>query len=214
VEAEVDRCVECGYCEPVCPSRDLTTTPRQRIVLRREMRAAAQAGDLALLHDLEEDYEYDAVETCAVDGMCRTACPVDINTGDLTKRLRAEAAGPVASHGWSVAARHWEASTRAASAALTVARTLPNPVVLVPNGFARRVGDEDVVPLWSSELPGGGVPRPQGRAPAAPKSGERGSSAREVVYFSACVSTMFGASDASAGVRGAFIALCRRAGSH
>ncbi|MEO7058481.1 MAG: FAD-linked oxidase C-terminal domain-containing protein, partial [Lapillicoccus sp.] len=31
VEVEVDRCVECGYCEPVCPSRDLTTTPRQRI---------------------------------------------------------------------------------------------------------------------------------------------------------------------------------------
>ncbi|MDQ1530829.1 MAG: D-lactate dehydrogenase, partial [Microbacteriaceae bacterium] len=33
VEPEVDRCVECGYCEPVCPSRDLTTTPRERIVL-------------------------------------------------------------------------------------------------------------------------------------------------------------------------------------
>ena len=41
VEAEVDRCVECGYCEPVCPSKDLTTTPRQRIVLRREMQRAA-----------------------------------------------------------------------------------------------------------------------------------------------------------------------------
>jgi D-lactate dehydrogenase len=53
VEEEVDRCVECGYCEPVCPSRDLTTTPRQRIVLRREMQAAAAAGDLALLHELE-----------------------------------------------------------------------------------------------------------------------------------------------------------------
>ncbi|HWC08476.1 MAG TPA: FAD-binding and (Fe-S)-binding domain-containing protein, partial [Solirubrobacterales bacterium] len=30
-------CVECGFCEPGCPSRNLTTTPRQRIVLRREM---------------------------------------------------------------------------------------------------------------------------------------------------------------------------------
>jgi D-lactate dehydrogenase len=27
VQEEVDRCVECGYCEPVCPSRDLTLTP-------------------------------------------------------------------------------------------------------------------------------------------------------------------------------------------
>ncbi|MEL4080690.1 MULTISPECIES: FAD-linked oxidase C-terminal domain-containing protein [Arthrobacter] len=30
VEEEVDRCVECGYCEPVCPSRTLTLTPRRR----------------------------------------------------------------------------------------------------------------------------------------------------------------------------------------
>ena len=37
VDVEVDKCVECGYCEPVCPSRDLSTTPRQRIVLRRDL---------------------------------------------------------------------------------------------------------------------------------------------------------------------------------
>jgi D-lactate dehydrogenase len=169
VEEEVDRCVECGYCEPVCPSRDLTTTPRQRIVLRREMQAAAAAGDLALLHELEDDYEYDAVETCAVDGMCQTACPVDINTGDLTKRLRAEAVGPMASRGWRLAAGHWGATTRVASAALTMARVLPDPVVLVPNALVRRAGDDDVVPLWSPELPGGGRQRPEGRAPWAPR---------------------------------------------
>ena len=39
VEEEVDRCVECGFCEPVCPSRALTMTPRQRIVARREIAA-------------------------------------------------------------------------------------------------------------------------------------------------------------------------------
>ena len=37
IEEVADTCVECGFCEPVCPSRHLTTTPRQRIVLRREM---------------------------------------------------------------------------------------------------------------------------------------------------------------------------------
>ena len=37
IEEVADTCVECGFCEPVCPSRLLTTTPRQRIALRREM---------------------------------------------------------------------------------------------------------------------------------------------------------------------------------
>ena len=40
------------------------------------------------------DYGYDVVDTCAVDGMCETACPVHINTGDLVKRLRRERQGP------------------------------------------------------------------------------------------------------------------------
>ena len=121
VEPEVDRCVECGYCEPVCPSRDLTTTPRQRIVLRREMAAAQAAGDDALLATLREEYEYDAVDTCAVDGMCATACPVLINTGDLTKRLRAEATSAPARAVWSGAAKAWGPVTTVMGRALDVA---------------------------------------------------------------------------------------------
>ena len=91
VESEVDRCVECGFCEPVCPSRDVTLTPRQRIVLRREIEQARERGDVALVAELTEQYDYDGVQTCAVDGMCGIACPVDINTGDLVRRLWREA---------------------------------------------------------------------------------------------------------------------------
>ena len=52
VEEEVDRCVECGYCEPVCPSRDLTLTPRQRIVVRRAIATAESEGDHKLADEL------------------------------------------------------------------------------------------------------------------------------------------------------------------
>ena len=33
----VDRCIECGFCESNCPSRDITLTPRQRITTFREI---------------------------------------------------------------------------------------------------------------------------------------------------------------------------------
>src|ERR1700676_1374901 len=35
--SDANHCIECGFCEPVCPSRNITMTPRQRIVVRREM---------------------------------------------------------------------------------------------------------------------------------------------------------------------------------
>ncbi len=92
VEEEVDACIECGFCEPRCPSRELTTTPRQRIVLRREMARLAAGGAPAgaSLDDLEREWPWLALDTCAVDGLCATSCPVGIDTGQLTKRHRKE----------------------------------------------------------------------------------------------------------------------------
>jgi D-lactate dehydrogenase len=92
VEEEVDRCIECGFCEPRCPSRELTLTPRQRIVMRREMARLGADGEPAgaTLDELEADWPYLALDTCAVDGLCATSCPVGIDTGMLTKRHRRE----------------------------------------------------------------------------------------------------------------------------
>jgi D-lactate dehydrogenase len=91
IETEVDKCIECGLCEHQCPSRRLTLTPRQRIVIRREItRQTKAANDAQLLDSLIEDFNYYGLETCAVDGLCATACPVGINTGDLTKHLRTD----------------------------------------------------------------------------------------------------------------------------
>ena len=90
IEEEVDKCIECGLCEPQCPSRRLTLTPRQRIVIRREIARLKESGnDAPMLTSLLDDFNYYGLETCAVDGLCATACPVGINTGDLTKHLRA-----------------------------------------------------------------------------------------------------------------------------
>ncbi|MFM9095769.1 MAG: FAD-binding and (Fe-S)-binding domain-containing protein, partial [Actinomycetes bacterium] len=90
IDQEVDKCVECGYCETVCPIKDVTLTPRQRITLRRAEVEALKNNDQETLVAIKENYNYQAIDTCAVDGMCQTACPVHINTGDLVKRLRSE----------------------------------------------------------------------------------------------------------------------------
>ncbi len=111
VDASADRCVECGYCEPVCPSRELTLTPRQRIVLRREIRAAELAGDAVAAAELERGYGYAGEQTCAVDGMCSTACPLAIDTGALVKSLRRDHLPRTASAAWTAAARRWGATT-------------------------------------------------------------------------------------------------------
>jgi D-lactate dehydrogenase len=207
VAEEVDRCVSCGYCEPVCPSKDITLTPRQRIVTLRAIESARLAGDTALVRELEKDYEYESVDTCAVDGMCQTACPVDINTGSLVKKLRKDDAGPLANGAWNAAARHWEGVTRGASLALTVVDKLPAAAISPPNKAARAVLGKDTVPLYSAELPGGGSvrkrPTPTGEVDA--------------VYFPACVGTMFGPAGAGSDARGrgvqySFEQLCDRAG--
>lgn len=79
VDPLIDRCIECGFCEKVCPSRKLTLTPRQRIVAFRDMQ---RLGKTFL------DFEYRAIETCAATGLCKVSCPVGINTGDMIRKQR------------------------------------------------------------------------------------------------------------------------------
>ncbi|MCE0485246.1 FAD-binding and (Fe-S)-binding domain-containing protein [Ornithinimicrobium sediminis] len=205
VEEEVDRCVECGFCEPVCPSRDLTLTPRQRIVLRREMVGARSRGDLALAEELERDYVYAGEQTCAVDGMCVTACPVLINTGDLVRRLRRESAPAPARALWSAAARGWGGAALLGSAGLSIARILPSAVPTALTAAGRRVVGADTVPLYDAGLPAGGGRRIARRADDA-----------QAVVFGACVGQMFGPEGgAGSGAQGsgpALLELCDRAG--
>ncbi|WP_350348941.1 FAD-binding and (Fe-S)-binding domain-containing protein [Agromyces sp. G08B096] len=214
VEAEVDRCVECGYCEPVCPSRDLTLTPRQRIVVRRSRALAEAAGDARLVAELDQAYEYDGVQTCAVDGMCQTACPVRINTGDLVKRLRAEGRSALEQRTWATAARHWGAVTGAAGVALDVAAAVPTPLVQLPNRAARAVLGSDTVPLYTGDLPAGG--RARSRVAHAERTSGAGASrpsAPVAVFLPSCQGAMFAPGDPSGpGVQAALERLAGLAG--
>lgn len=199
IEQEVDNCIECGYCESGCPSRDLTLTPRQRIVLRREI--SARRDDHDLLKQVAESYEYEAVETCAVDGMCAVACPLDIDTGVLVRRQRAEEVGAVEKAAWLQAARTWALATRLGSAALTLAKSAP-PLADAASGVGRRALGADTIARYDPRLPrGAGIRR-------RPRRRERGGTG-VAAYFPSCLQTMLAGS--GEGVFGAFRELCLRA---
>jgi D-lactate dehydrogenase len=161
----VDRCTECGFCEPRCPSRALTLTPRQRITVRREISRAAAAGEGARAARLEDAYAYLGDDTCAADGLCATACPVGIDTGKMTKARRAEARSGVARAAAAVAGHEFGLTMAAARAGLSAMRLRPGLPVL-----------KEALPR-PTKGPWRDVVRGRDRA---------------VVYFPACVARMMG----------------------
>jgi D-lactate dehydrogenase len=186
IEDEVDQCIECGYCEPKCPSRDLTLTPRQRIVVRRQMeRLKGSDGGAAGIAALEADFGYDALDTCAADGLCATACPVGIDTGLLTKHLRSERHLTVGHRmaGWM--ARWFAAIEPTVRVGLRIGgiaeRVLGSATLTaltrVPGFVLRRR-----TPLWLRPMPGPAT----ARHPATVREGA------VAVYFPSCLSRTMG----------------------
>ena len=90
----IDKCTDCGFCEPACVSADLTLTPRQRITIHREIKSLLSSGEQPhIAASLIKSFSYSANETCATDGLCAVSCPVKIDTGKLIKNLRTEQTG-------------------------------------------------------------------------------------------------------------------------
>lgn len=202
VEEEVDRCIECGFCESACPSRDLTLTPRRRIGVRRAIKRAETSGDTATMQALLKDYTYEGLETCATDGMCATKCPVDINTGDLVKRLRRENHSLRENKLALRVAKNFAFFERTARLGLKTGRGLNR---LFGQGFmpgmtaaARKL--LPVLPNWSPQFQNLQI---NGRIKA--REPETGSDL-QVVYFSSCISRMMGGE-----VIDAFRSVCHKA---
>jgi len=187
-----DRCIECGFCEPRCPSRDLTLTPRQRIVVTREV---VRLGTLRTpearewRESLLADFAYEGDLTCAKDSMCQTSCPVKIDTGALVKEMRAASQGAGARHLASFLAGHYGAVAAAARAGLRAAgllRGLPGGagVLSAVTALLHRAAPS-AMPHMAPDID---VPRPA--PPLPPPRPTRGR--RRVVYFPSCLTRIVG----------------------
>ena len=186
IDEVANACVECGFCEPVCPSRDLTTTPRQRIVLRREM--ARQREGSPVLEALAAEYEYDGIETCAADGTCMISCPVGIDTGKLIKGLRADRHSERSEARALRIAERWRRTERLARAGLRLGGALGGLPGKAGTGLARALLPDELVPSWPRRMP-------RAAKPKLPATAREGAAA---VYMPACVNRIFGAPRGSA----------------
>ena len=183
----IDRCIECGFCEPVCPSRTITSTPRQRIALQRHMARLKHSHDDDLMKEFWEHYTYFGEQTCAADGLCATVCPVSIDTGSFTKQLRGQRASPRAHKVAQWVADHYGTTLNVVRQALKVA-----------GGVHRLIGSKLMGQLAESfrDLSGGRIPlwtkwMPVGITPPAFTDTLRGKGL-QVVYFPSCVARSMG----------------------
>lgn len=179
----VDKCIECGFCEPVCPSKGLTLSPRQRIVMWRDIQAKKRAGvDTTAL---ERDYQYQGIDTCAATGLCAQRCPVGINTGELVKKLRAQAASHVKTADWL--AEHFHTALSGARLTLRAAngaRRLLGAPRLARISQSLRKASNSRLPLWTPAMP-----QPLQPIQFSPASND---ARPRVVYLAACVSRVMG----------------------
>ena len=191
VEPEVDKCIECGFCEHSCPSRDITLTPRQRIVVRREMQRLQDSHAPAFDRTaLDRDFPYMALDTCATDGLCATDCPVSIDTGKLTKRFRAIRHSSSANRIANTIARHFTLAELSARLALRAGHLVEKifgtySITTTSRQLAeisRKFTNEPLL-QWISPMP---WPR-SGPLPVTPQQGA------DAVYYPACISRIMGA---------------------
>ena len=179
----VDKCIECGFCEPVCPSKGLTLSPRQRIVIWRDIQAKKRAGIDTL--ELEKAYAYQGIDTCAATGLCAQRCPVGINPGELVKKLRARSARNVKTADWL--GNHFATTLQGARFMLHAAngaRMLLGAPRLGKISAALTKTSKGRVPLWTNAMP---QPERAIRLSPAVKDARP-----RVVYLAACVSRVMG----------------------
>ena len=157
----LNKCIECGFCEVNCLSCGFTLSSRTRMAVRREitsLRALPNpaAAELTRLRTLEKEYSYLGEQTCAGDGLCSTSCPMGINVADLTHQLRRMNMPPGSSgHGvWNFAARHYtgvKSGLRGALRMATAGETVLGDLAM--SGLCRWLHNAVRLPLWTPATP-------------------------------------------------------------
>ncbi len=185
----IDKCIECGFCEVNCPSKNLTLSPRQRIVSWREIKRLTENGqDPQRLTTFKNAFDYFGNQTCATDGLCATGCPVDIDTGKLIKQLRLDSTSATGNSVAQVLANRMKFVTSSAKNGLNFvnfAHTVMGTNLMEGISKAMFNGSGKKIPLWNKYMPKGAdkIVYPA-----------KDTNELKVVYFPSCISRSMGVS--------------------
>ena len=152
----IDMCVDCGFCEPVCPSRHIAFTPRQRIAAWREITRLEQEGSRSEARIWRDAFTELGESTCATDGLCATRCPLGIDVASFIRDLRHVGNTPGTRAVAGIVASNFAASTALVRGVLRAADLGhgvlgPDTMEAASRVLTRMSGQR--LPLWHRALP-------------------------------------------------------------
>ncbi|MDR1098084.1 MAG: FAD-binding oxidoreductase, partial [Tannerella sp.] len=186
---EVDKCIECGFCEHNCTTASFTLSPRQRIAIQREIaRLRTGSREKEVPDELIKSAVYPGEQTCAKDGLCSLSCPVNINTGHLTRALREAGVTPAEARISRFIAGHFRGISSVLRNTLRLAcagqRTVGTKGMLAVTSVLRFIAVRKI-PRWSPAMPKGIAP---------PRLQQPPSGKEKIVYLPSCMNRVMGVS--------------------
>ena len=196
VKESVNKCMECGFCEGGCVAEGLTLSPRQRVASFREMERLKTTGEAPhIAAEMQKQYKYWGVETCATDSLCAIKCPVKVDTGKLIKELRQAGHSETAQKNAVKVASNMDTVTAGMRTGLNITyamRVAMGKKVFGSLAMAARKITCGAIPMWNEHFPKAAhkityqsVEPAEGKTPAG-----------TVVYFPSCITRSMGVSKA------------------
>lgn len=212
VEDFINQCMECGFCEKVCPSRELTLTPRQRIAVRKEiarleallngadsmdskgvMESGVETRSEAIadfskkdnaqkLKELKQGYKYFGIDTCATCSMCSLSCPLEIDSGKIASKLSPATKGTFSRFVATQSAKHFSSTLSLAKGGLRIANFSSN--MLGKNTLSNLSKKIKFLPYIPHSLPRANAYRLESKDSNA-------QSQVAIIYFSTCINRTF-----------------------
>lgn len=220
IEDYLNACMECGFCEKVCPSKNLTLTPRQRIALHREITRLKNLDQLSStqeleLQELERGYKYFGIQTCATCSMCSTICPLEIDTAKIAI---AQANIQSSDFAFSVAtklSRNLKSVIKVAKWSISAANTISDVVgESRAKNWSLRANKILHTPILPRYMPSANSYKLQSRF-FTPEQAKQQVQPKEVLYFSSCLNRAFAPNkkaDDRRTIQEVFENLCQKAG--